>query len=113
MQQFAAKRSQPFLPDLELFRGSLGLELFALIDHGEAEVGEVHALVEQRMRADDDMGGVFVPSFCWGAQAASLPFAAACRELFLPCSRVPNPRIIVFRLRNPNVPGIPRYIFKF
>src|SRR5207302_1717538 len=49
----------------------------------------------------------------WGAQAASLPFAAACRELFLPCSRVPNPRIIVFRLRNPSVPGIPRYIFKF
>src|SRR6478736_5497954 len=39
MQQFAAKRSQPFLPDLELFRGGLGLELFALIDQRINDVG--------------------------------------------------------------------------
>jgi hypothetical protein len=58
--------------------------------------------------------GVFIPSsFCWGAQAASLQFAAACRELFLPRSWVPNPSIIFCRFCDPRVPGIPRYIFKF
>src|SRR6266516_4288911 len=64
------------------------------------------------MRADDDLGGV-VPTFRWGAQAASLPFVAACRELFLSRSWVPNPPIIFFRLDNPSVPRIPRYVFKF
>src|SRR6266550_4260805 len=67
------------------------------------------------MRSDDDLGFV-----AWddirvrGAQAASLLFAAACREpVGVAAPQIPNPPIISIRLRDSRIPRVARDIEKF
>ena len=67
------------------------------VDHGEAQVGEVHALVEQRMRADDDLGGVFFSFFPASARVSRVGFRVSRKRTFHAVFVVlrPNPRIIL------------------
>src|ERR1051325_5722637 len=67
------------------------------------------------MRPNDDLRLIAAGAFSfWGAQAASLLFAAACREFFhVAAPSVPYPLVIFAPLCHPCVPRIPGDVEKF